>query len=113
MQRPYLEVTFHEGEPWVAYYSLPRKLGQRVHRSRQVADSLVVDWDRRGAVLGVEIVDPPRVSFTALNRVLFELGVPTLTRAEFRPLHAGAKARARDRRSSRSRGPSARRRASA
>jgi uncharacterized protein YuzE len=106
-------VTYHGGRPFAAYYSLPKRRVERVHRSRPVGDSVVIDFDRRGGVFGVEIVNPELVTFDSLNAVLRDVGVPTLTRAEFRPLHVGSTSRARARQRSRSRTLSRRRRISA
>jgi hypothetical protein len=88
--RPYLEVTYRKGRPLAAYYSLPRRPGQKVHRSRAVEAGLVVDLDREGEPLGIEITAPTVVTLAAMNRVLRGLGLPTLTRAEFEPLRAAS-----------------------
>ncbi len=90
MARPYLEVTYRKGRPFAAYYSLPRSPRQKVHRSRRMDGGLVVDSDRGGAPLGIEITAPTVVTLTAVNRVLRDLGLPTLTRAEFKPLRAAS-----------------------
>ena len=90
MTRPYLEVTYRKGRPLAAYWSLPRRRGQSVHRSRRVEAGLVVDFDRRGEPLGVEITAPSVVTLAAMNRVLRGLGLPVLTRAEFSPLRAAS-----------------------
>jgi len=90
MTRPYLEVTYRKGRPLAAYYSLPRRPGQRVHHSRPVEAGLVVDPDRDNAPLGIEITAPSVVTLAAINRVLRSLGLPALTRAEFGPLRAAS-----------------------
>jgi hypothetical protein len=90
MPRPYLEVTYRRGRPLAAYYSLPRRPGQKVHHSRRAADGLVVDFDRLDAPLGIEITAPTVVTLAAMNRVLRGLGLPVLTRAEFQPLRAAS-----------------------
>jgi hypothetical protein len=43
---------------------------------------LVIDYNRRGKPIGIEITAPARLSAPVLNRVLRRLGVPTVTRAD-------------------------------
>lgn len=81
--RPYLEVTYRGGRPLAAYYSLPRRPGQKVHHTRRMDDGLVVDFDRSGKPVGIEITAPSVVKLAAVNRLLRALGLPVLTRAEF------------------------------
>lgn len=90
MACPYLEITYRTGRPLAAYYSLPRRPGQTVHRSHPVEAGLVVDLDCKGAPLGIEITAPTVVTLAAMNRVLRELGLPALTRAEFQPLRTAS-----------------------
>ncbi len=88
MRQPFIEVTFHKGRPLAAYLYLPRKPGERSARTQVAAPGLVVDFNRAGKPIGVEITDPEIVSLAALNRVLKKLGIPTVKRAEFAPLRA-------------------------
>jgi tRNA threonylcarbamoyladenosine modification (KEOPS) complex Pcc1 subunit len=48
----------------------------------------VVDFNRRGKPIGIEITAPSVVTLRALNRVLRDLGLPTLKRADLAPLLA-------------------------
>jgi len=50
----------------------------------------VIDFARDGRAIGIEITAPTRLSVTALNRVLRELGFPLVTRADLAPVLAAA-----------------------
>jgi len=90
MQQPFLEVTFHKGRPLAAYLYLPRTPRDRSARTQLAAPGLVVDFNRTGKPIGVEITDPELVSLAALNRVLRKLGATAIKRTEFAPLRASA-----------------------
>ncbi len=83
-----LQVTFRGGEPLAAYLDLGRRPGVRSASTDEAAPGLLVDYDRVGRPLGVEIVDPGVVSLAALNRLLRRLHLRPLTRAEWAPLRA-------------------------
>ena len=88
MQQAYLEVTFRNGRPFAAYYYLPRRTGDRSHKTRQVEAGMLVDFTRDGRAIGVEITAPSKTSLAALNRVLRDLGQSVLTRTDVAPLRA-------------------------
>ena len=88
MIEPYLEVTYRRGRPIAAYLYLPRRAGARSHRTTTPAPGLVVDYTRTGKPIGIEITAPTRLSLTTINRVLRDLGVPPVTRADLAPLLA-------------------------
>lgn len=88
MKEPYLEVTFRRGRPVAAYYYLPRRPGQRSVRTRRVEPGMVIDFARGGRAIGIELTAPSRLSVTALNRVLRELGFPPVSREDLAPVLA-------------------------
>jgi len=88
MRRQYLEVTFRRGRPIAAYYYLPRRPGQRSFRTVRVDPGMIIDYSRNGKPIGIEITAPTQLSVGAINRVLKELGLPTVTRADLAPLRA-------------------------
>ena len=88
MNEPYLEVTFRRGRPVAAYYHLPRKRGERSHRTRRMYPGLVIDLSRDGRPIGIEITAPRRLSLGALNRVLAKLGLSRVTRDDLAALLA-------------------------
>ena len=88
MKTSYLEVTFRHGRPLAAYLYLPRRPTDKSYRSERVEPGLVIDFNRGGQPIGIEITAPAKVSAAALNRVLRRLGLPTVRRADLAPLRA-------------------------
>ena len=88
MKNSYLEVTFRHGQPPAAYLYLTRRPADKSHRSERVEPGRVIDFNRSGKPIGIEITAPAKLSAPALNRVLRRLGMPTVTRADLAPLRA-------------------------
>lgn len=88
MKHSYLEVTFRRGRPLAAYLYLPRQRNDKSYRTERVDPGLVIDYNRQGKPIGIEITAPAKLSAPALNRVLRRLGVPAVTRADLAPLRA-------------------------
>ena len=88
MKNSYLEVTFRHGRPLAAYLYLPRGPSEKSYRTERAAPGLVIDFNRRGKPIGIEITAPAKLSAVALNRVLRRLRLPPLTRADLAPLRA-------------------------
>jgi uncharacterized protein YuzE len=88
MKNSYLEVTFRQGRALAAYLYLPRRPNDKSHRTERADPGLVIDFNRRGAPIGIEITAPAKLSTSALNRVLRDLGLPPVTRADLAPLRA-------------------------
>ncbi len=88
MREPYLEVTFRHGRPLAAYLYLPRRSGERSYRSSRVEPGMVIDFNRKGNPIGIEITAPSKISVTSLNRVLRGLGLPAVRKDDLAPLLA-------------------------
>lgn len=88
MKNSYLEVTFRRGRPLAAYLYLPREPKDKSYRTERTAPGLVIDFNRTGRPIGIEITAPAKLSAAALNRVLRRLGLPAVTRADLAPLRA-------------------------
>jgi uncharacterized protein YuzE len=88
MNNSYLEVTFRHGRPLAAYLYLPRRPTDKSYRTKRAEPGLVIDFNRSGKPIGIEITAPAQVSAAALNRVLRRLRLPTVTRADLAPLRA-------------------------
>ena len=88
MKEPYLEVTFRHGQPLGAYLYLPRKAGDKSYRTSKKAPGMVVDFERGGRAIGIEITAPTKITITDLNRVLSEIGAPPITGEDLAPLQA-------------------------
>lgn len=88
MKTSYLEVTFRRGRPLAAYLYLPRRPNDKSHRTKRVEPGLVIDFNRSGKPIGIEITAPAKLSASALNRVLRRLGLPPVRRGDLAPLRA-------------------------
>jgi uncharacterized protein YuzE len=88
MKEPYLEVTFRHGRPLAAYLYLPRRSDQQVQGTRQAGEGLVVDLDRDGVPVGIEITAPGKISLASLNELLRHHHLPEVTQADVDPLLA-------------------------
>jgi hypothetical protein len=88
MKEPYLEITYRHGRPLAAYFYLPRRTGESSYRTSRVEPGLVIDFNRQGRPIGIEITAPTKISPAALNRVLRELGLPPAKRTDLAPLRA-------------------------
>jgi hypothetical protein len=88
MTEPYLEVTYRHGKPFGAYLYLPRKSSDRSYRTRKVEPGLVIDFNRRGQPIGIEITAPRKINAALLNRVLRELGQRPVRARDLAPLLA-------------------------
>ena len=88
MKGSYLEVTFRQGRPPAAYLYLPREAGDESYRTGRVDPGLVIDFNRGGKPIGIDITAPEKLSTAVLNRVLRRFRLPTVTRADLAPLRA-------------------------
>lgn len=88
MNQAYLEVTYRHGHPLAAYYYLPRRAGDRAHRTSRGPSGLLIDYARGGRAIGIEITAPSVLSLAAMNRVLRDLGQRPIKRDELSPLLA-------------------------
>jgi len=88
MKNSYLEVTFRHGRPLAAYLHLPRRPADKSYRTLKAEPGLLIDFNRSGQPIGIEITAPAKLSAAALNRVLRRFGFPPVTRADLAPLRA-------------------------
>jgi len=88
MKERYLEVTFRHGRPLAAYLYLPRQADEKSSSTKRVEPGLVIDFGPRGNPIGIEITAPNRISLSVINRLLEELGLAPLAKADLAPLLA-------------------------
>jgi len=88
MDDSYLEVMFRHGKAMAAYYYLPRRPADKSSQTKRIEPGLVVDFTRDGKPIGIEILAPDKLTLTAFNHVLRELGFPPLKHADLAPLRA-------------------------
>lgn len=88
MKEAYLEVTYRRGRAVAGYYYLPRRPGEKSVRTLLMEPGLVVDFNRAGKPIGIEITAPEKTTLPLFNRALKHLGLPTVKRVDFAPLKA-------------------------
>lgn len=88
MNESYLEVTLRRGRPLAAYCHLPRNSKDKSYRTQRVEPGLVIDFRRDGTAIGIEILAPEKLTLAAFNRVVRDLGQPSLKRADLAPFRA-------------------------
>ncbi len=88
MNESYLEVTFRHGRPLAAYSYLPRRPKDRSYHTKRVEPGLVIDFRRDGKPIGIKILAPNELTLAMFNRVLRDLGLSPLKRADLAPLRA-------------------------
>jgi uncharacterized protein YuzE len=84
----YLEVTYRNGQPWVAYLYLPRNRQEKSDRCREVEPDMVLDINEEGRLIGIELLAPELVTLEAVNGVLEEYGLEPLKESDLAPLVA-------------------------
>ena len=82
-----IEITFQKGRRLAAYLHLS-SARRKAHTTRKLAPSLVGDFDKRGALLGLEILTFDRTTVSRINEVLVSCGCAALPAKELAPLRA-------------------------
>lgn len=86
-----LEVWYREGRAEYAYLYTPRRLGEARYRpSVEAEPDVVLDFNKRGELMGIEMLSPARVTVDAVNRVAREYGLRPVAPVHLRPLSADA-----------------------
>jgi uncharacterized protein YuzE len=88
MTTTFLQVTYRSGRPLAAYLYISRQDGDRVARTEDAGDGMVVDFGADGRVIGVEIFAPTRFVLNNLNRVLGRFGCEPVAKADVAPIAA-------------------------
>jgi uncharacterized protein YuzE len=88
MKNVHLEVTYEDGRPWVAYLYLPRKQNETSQHSIEAEPNMVLDINREGRLIGIELLTPEQVTLAAIYAVLEEYGIEPLGKAVLKTLVA-------------------------
>ena len=83
-----LQVTYRKGRPSAAYIWLDHRLGTKSVRSVEWAPDLVVDYAADGRPIGLEVIDPEKVTNTDIFAVFDGLGLARPDAADLSPLAA-------------------------
>ena len=82
-----LEVDYYDdGRPRVAYLYLGKRDEAKSASSREITPGFVIDLAADGLLIGIEILDPDRVSLKTVNSILARFGEAPLTPADLSPL---------------------------
>lgn len=88
MRKPILQVTYQDGQPEIAYLSLPRQPDEKSVDSERVEPEIVLDFNADRKLIGIEILDPNEVSVEVINETLQKYELPALSEKELAPIVA-------------------------
>lgn len=86
MKDKYLEITFRKGKVVAAYLYLTRDTKGASTHTKKEKEEIIIDFNRSGEVIGIEITAPAKVSITEINEILEYYHLSPLTPQEFAPL---------------------------
>ncbi len=82
-----LEITYRDGHPRLGYLHLSDP-SEKSDRSRRVSPEMVIDLNQKGEIIGIELLDPTRVTLEAINKLLEEYGQDPLKETDLAPILA-------------------------
>jgi len=88
MNAIHLEVTYEDGRPWVAYLYLPRESNEKSGHCVEVEPDMVLDINKDGKLIGIELLAPQLVTLEAINDVLKQYGFEPIPETVLKPLLA-------------------------
>jgi uncharacterized protein YuzE len=88
MNDRYLEITYRKGKVVAAYLYLPRQPREKVKKTTQAAEGILVDYGKGGRPIGIEITAPRQISRQDINQVIAKLNLPPFADEELAPLLA-------------------------
>lgn len=88
MKDIFLEVSYRRGEPFAAYLYVMRSAARAVARTEELRPGLLVDFDAKGMVMGLEIVHPGETPLKDIRAVLAKLRVRGVSLKDLAPLRA-------------------------
>ena len=88
MKERYLEVTFRKGKPFAAYFYLPRNPGEKSVGTKKAGAGILIDYDKSGRPIGIEIIDPAKINLHVINEILSKLNLNLAQQKDLAPLMA-------------------------
>jgi uncharacterized protein YuzE len=89
MKQISLRVTYRDdGSPFAAYLHLPSEPNETRAKCRRVEPGMILDINKEGKLIGVELTAPSLVSLDDVNNVLREYGLDPIKEATLKPLLA-------------------------
>ena len=88
MKQVYLEVTYREGRPYVAYLYLSSRPNEKRRKCRRVEPGMILDINKEEKLIGIELTAPTMITLDAINNILKEYGLEPLKESDLAPLVA-------------------------
>ena len=89
MKQIHLRVTYRDdGSPFAAYLHLPSKPNEKRAKCRRVEPGMILDINKDGKLIGIELTAPRLVTLGDINKVLEEYGMEPIKEATLKPLLA-------------------------
>jgi uncharacterized protein YuzE len=82
-----LEISYRNGRPRLGYLYLSDPSEKSEH-SRRVSPEMVIDMNKDGKLIGIELLAPSLVTLEGINRLLKEYGIEPLQESDLAPLLA-------------------------
>ena len=89
MKQIRLRVTYRDdGSPFAAYLHLPSKPNEKRAKCRRVEPGMILDINKEGKLIGVELTSPLLVTLDDINNVLDQYGMDPIKESTLKPLLA-------------------------
>jgi len=89
MKQIRLRVTYRDdGSPFAAYLHLPSKPNEKRAKCRRVEPGMILDINKEGKLIGVELTSPRLVILKDINNVLEQYGMDPIKESTLEPLLA-------------------------
>lgn len=82
-----LEITYRDGRPRLGYLYLSDP-SEKSARSRRISAEMVIDINKQGQLIGIELLDPENTTVEAINDVLKEYGFEPIPESDLKPIAA-------------------------
>ena len=82
-----LEISYRDVRPRLGYLYLSDPSEKSAH-SRRISVQLVIDTNRDGELIGIELLDPDKTTVEAINDVLTQYGLETIRESDLKPILA-------------------------
>jgi len=82
-----LEISYRDGRPRLGYLYLSDPSEKSEH-SRRISAEIVIDINKDGQLIGIELLDPENTTVGAINDVLKQYSLEPLKESDLKPLLA-------------------------
>ena len=89
MKQIRLRVTYRDdGSPFAAYLHLPSQPNEKRAKCRRVEPGMILDINKEGKLIGIELTAPRLVTLEDINTVLEQYGMDPIKESTLKPLLA-------------------------